>query len=211
MAKVKYTQIRTGKGIAVFPSIHKEATYMEDGQLKRTGKYECKIILDGAAEKALKDAINLTWEKACAAPQAFNLKPAVMNKVDEESPNLPWYEDKDGNTVFKTNCNISWTDREGKERKIVVPVFDAKAKPTNVEVTGGSTVKLQVTLIPYAMNKNVYGVKLRLEAVQLLELKQWTSNPFEEEEGYEGMEDQDEREGEDNAFTDESEEGDEDF
>lgn len=193
MAKIKYPQIRTGKGIAVFPSIHKEATYKENGKLVQTGKFECKIILnDAKAEKELKAAIHKLWDEVCADPAKFNIKASVMAKVDEDEPNVPYYEDKDGNTVFKTNCNVSWKNREGKEVPIKVPVFDAKAKPTNVEVTGGSTIKLQVSLVPYAMNKAVYGVKLRLEAVQLLELKQWERNPFEAEEGYEGMEDDEE-------------------
>lgn len=218
MAKIKYQQIRTAKGIAVYPSIHKEATFKDpdSGKTTPTGKFECKIILDDKDAKKMVAQLEKVWQEAVNNPAQYGLRASIMSKVGEgEDPNLGFYENKDGDIVFKTSCKTKWTNREGKECPITVTVFDAKAKPTNVEVTGGSTIKLQITLVPYAMTKSNYGISLRLEAVQLLELKEWTSNPFDAEDGYEGMKDQEEKEekDEDNCWGEEEEapEEDDDF
>lgn len=215
MAKIKYPQIRTAKGIAVFPSVHKEATFKENGKVVPTGKYECKIMLNDKDAQKMIAQLEKLWDDAMENPAKYGVSESKMSKVSGSEPNLGFYEDKDGNTIFKTSCRTKWTDSAGKERKIIVPVFDAKAKPTSVEVSGGSTIKLQITLVPYVMSKTNYGVSLRLEAVQLLELKEWTKNPFDEEEGYEGMDDREEETAEESQEGAEDDgawdEGDEDF
>lgn len=209
-------KIVTGKAIAIFPSIDREATYLEDGKAVKTGNFESKFKLMAAKDQAeLIALIDKTWADVCKDPQKYGLKASVFDKIDEEDPNLPYSEDKEGNVVFKTTSKVSWEDKKGVVHDRVIPVFDAKAKKVTVSITSNSVVKFNVTLQPYAMNKKVYGVKLRLEAVQLLELGQMQAhNPFEAEDEYEGIEDEAANAGfepEDEGFDGEDAEGDGDF
>ena len=81
--------------------------------------------------------------------------------------------------------------KTGEPFKRKVAVFDAsKALVKDVNIGNGTTVKICATIAPYHTSKTVHGVGLYMEAVQIIDLVEWTgeksadSYGFKEEDGY---------------------------
>ena len=118
-------------------------------------------------------------------------------------------ETKDGETYFKFKKKASYVSK--KTREVVhttVPIFDSKGKPLpkDIEIGNGSRVRVAYSILPFHMSKVNNGLSLRLEAVQVIELRQYGANAenfgFKEEEGYSAPEQ------ESNVFDDGAAEGD---
>ena len=106
-------------------------------------------------------------------------------------------EDDDGNetgdVTFKFNTHASGKNQKtGKEWTRNLPLFDAagvRIAPGSVTVWGGTTAKVAFTFQEYAALQLGASVKLRLEAVQIIELVSSGGAPaesfgFEETDGY---------------------------
>lgn len=186
--KNKPVKLNTPIGIAKFPKINEADTRFDD-----MGVYSTQLLLPKNDPKTdeliqrLKD-IYEEFRKELPAPK---------NKKEPES--YGWVEDldKDGNETdyiaFKFKAKAKYVDEKGNVKELPAPkVFDAKLKPipTDIQIWGGSTIKVNFSPIPYFQGKNC-GVTLRLNAVQVIELN--TNNGdsaesygFTETDGYSG-------------------------
>ncbi|PRP71261.1 hypothetical protein BUE93_07790 [Chromobacterium amazonense] len=180
----KLIQLRSGKGEAFFPSVHAETIYDD----KPTGKRVIAWIHDDEGQdKKFIEACEATWQKLLDDPEAYGVSGRVLKQLQKDPdafdrPMMPFKEDeKTGRLLFKANANHY--NKDGEVNK-PTRVFDAAAKPTSEDVLHGATVKVAVSVQPYLISDRVYGVKLRMDGVQLL--KQGAglgggSNPFDDE------------------------------
>ena len=101
--------------------------------------------------------------------------------------------------------------KTGKDWKRQPALFDAKGKPLtgkNIKIGGGTIGKVSDELMKWGTLQLGASVKLALEGVQIIELKEWGTRDaksfgFGEEEGFSADDVEDEEDGSD--FGDESE------
>lgn len=175
-----FTQGVTAKGQLVYPHIYEPEEY----EGKDVG-YTAQIVFDTKETNALIARIDEELEKAKAS---IKLKPGQKWSSD---PFLGYREDKDGNIVFKFKTTSHFQTRTGELVTRKIPVFDAHGKPIKdkLSIGNGTVAKIAYTLIPYWMSKAVNGIKLRLEAVQIIDLVEYgerkaDSYGFDSEEGF---------------------------
>lgn len=146
--------------------------------------YTCKIILSKEETDNLE---NFLLKELEAAKQSEEFK----GKKWSSEPSMGTGETKDGETYFKFKKKASYVSK--KTREVVhttVPIFDSKGKPLpkDIEIGNGSRVRVAYSILPFHMSKVNNGLSLRLEAVQVIELRQYGANAenfgFKEEEGY---------------------------
>ena len=90
----------------------------------------------------------------------------------------------------KFKCKAKVTTKSGESFDNKPAIFDAKGNPlTNINIWGGTQMKVSAELIPYYTNMVGAGVSLRLRAVQILKLVEGGTDSsgfgFEKEDGYE--------------------------
>lgn len=185
----------TPKGTARFPDLNKP-----DTKFKAEGEFKVGMIFDDAGLEHIKGIIKevLTIAKAEATARARKAgkeaKRADLPVRPEMKKVGPEEYEATGRTVvnFKSTASGKRQDGTSWERKI--PLFDAKGKPTDVLVSGGSTLRVAYKAVPWVNPKCEYGVKLQIEAVKVIELVQYGERSAdaygfdEEEEGYEAPE-----------------------
>ncbi|MCQ4158784.1 hypothetical protein NON00_02430 [Roseomonas sp. GC11] len=189
----KIHQSRVGTG--VWPKVNKP-----DTKFKAEGEYTVKLRLSDEDVADIRRQIEDALPEAKAAAQevvAEALKKKKRMTVAAE-PTLPITPEVDeegndtGTVLVKFGTKASWKDRKTGEIKYrVLPLFNAKGRPTKAEVWSGSKLKVAYTLNPWANPKAEYGVSLRLEAVQIIELagpgqRDASGYGFGAEDGYDG-------------------------
>ena len=123
--------------------------------------------------------------------QAVKLRKAMAEAYKEKA--------KDGWPKFKDNFELVEGSIKGKDAvfhiKTQLACFDAKTRvrqfdasnnplPDDFQLTTGSTINVQITLVPYSSDRG-NGTSLRLSAVQVLKLVAMkTSSPFDKVDGY---------------------------
>jgi hypothetical protein len=198
MAKREFTTGVTPKGSLLFPHIYEPETY----EGKDVG-YTVNIKFDQKETDALMAVIDSELEKA---KHSIKLKPGQKWSAE---PFLGYREDKDGDIVFKFKTNSHYQTKSGEMHKVTIPVFDAHGKPIKdpLSIGNGTIAKVAYTLVPYWISKVVNGIKLRLDAVQIIALKEYGEKDAkgygfgEEEGGFSAPEEED-----DSPFVDSSEE-----
>lgn len=195
MAKREFTTGVTPKGSLLFPHIYEPETY--DG--KDVG-YTVNIKFGQKETDALIAVIDEELEKA---KHSIKLKPGQKWSAE---PFLGYKEDKDGDIVFKFKANSHYQTKSGELHKVTIPVFDAHGTPIKDPLSiGNDTIaKVAYTLVPYWISKVVNGIKLRLDAVQIIDLKEYGQKDakgfgFDAEEGFSAPEE------DDSPFADEDE------
>lgn len=180
MAKREFTTGVTPKGSLLFPHIYEPETY----EGKDVG-YTVNIKFDQKETDALIAVIDEELEKA---KHSIKLKPGQKWSAE---PFMGYREDKDGDIVFKFKANSHYQTKSGELHKVTIPVFDAHGKPIKdpLSIGNGTIAKIAYTLVPYWISKVVNGVKLRLDAVQIIDLKEYGQKDakgfgFDEEEGF---------------------------
>jgi hypothetical protein len=102
-----------------------------------------------------------------------------LKAFDLEDGKLPWKEEKrDGKKTGKLHLEAT----SGADYP--PPFFDAKGNEvprSKVKIGGGSIIKVDVTVNPYTGFGG--GINLYINSVQVIELKQRSTNRFEVEEG----------------------------
>lgn len=181
----KNQQIVTPAGTAYYAHLFKPAVF--EG---KTGDYEISVVFPKSYTEKLKGMIDKVLAQAEESPEF---------KGKKFTRPLLGYQEKDeddevfkGATVFKFKMKPEGTNRKtGETFKRKVAVFDAsKALVKDVNIGNGTTVKICATIAPYHTSKTVHGVGLYMEAVQIIDLVEWTgeksadSYGFEEEDGY---------------------------
>jgi hypothetical protein len=177
-------KITTPKGIAQYPWLTTADTkFSEIGEFKTNlilGKSEAQPIAQ-SIDKAYADSITLAKEKAKGKKVKEADKPYFDEVDDKGNPT--------GNVIFKFKCKAKVTTKNGDTFDNKPAIFDAQGKPMqNVNVWGGSQIKVSAELIPYYTQMVGAGISMRLRAAQVIELVEGGSNSegygFKKEDGY---------------------------
>ena len=188
--KNKYTKIVTPIGIAQYPWLSSP-----DTKFSEVGDYKTNLIL---SKKDAQDVISMI-DTAREESVKIGAEKSNGKKVKQADP--PYYDEVDddgkptGNVILKFKCKAKVTTKSGESFENKPTLFDAKGKPMlNVNVWGGSELKVSAELIPYFTSMVGAGVSMRLRAAQIIKLIEGGSNSsgdgFKEEEGYEHSETQ---------------------
>lgn len=199
---------RMPAGIAVFPKLE-----TPDTKFNAMGVFKTGVRLSGAEAQKVRDDIDAliaesfkaTAEHLIAEGKAKKqgddivlLKDGKPEKKDGKLKTLQYADraykeelDEEGNEtgdiVFNTKTTATYKDKAGKVQNRKVTVVDAKLKPMSKSVWGGSKIVVNADLSPFYTAVGV-GVSLRLNAVQVLELRSGgrdVSSMFDAQEGYE--------------------------
>jgi hypothetical protein len=184
MAKQKRPVITTPRGTAIYPHLN-----TPDTKFKDKGEYHVRLSIPAKNAEALIDQI----DKAHAASQVKAKEENPKEKRIKEGP-LPYetHPEDDNQVIFRFKMNASFVKND--EVVTMRPrIFDAKGnlleKPPRIG--GGSELKVSFEFFDYYTKIAGAGVTLRLKAVQLLKLVEYSgggsaeSFGFEEEEGFE--------------------------
>ena len=185
MAKNQYENMVSPAGIAVWPYLNSPDTKFDNGG---AGEYKVSVKLTEDAAQPVIDKLQKILDQYQAEEISQN------PKVKQFTPRLPIEEEVDdqgnltGNWLLKVKQKAQITTANGIV-DMKVALFDAKRRPTNAEIGGGSTLKVATTIIPYTMPSNkAVGISLRLYAVQVLNLVEGGSDSdgsmFDVEDGF---------------------------
>lgn len=188
------------QGVFSFPKLTEPDTKYKD-----EGEYSVNLILDKNSPEAKK--LIAQCDKA-AAESLANAKAKAKNAAEAkrwETKYLPYSDVEDietgeptGEIKVKFTMRASGVSKQtGKSWTRKPALFDAKGKPItgDVKIGGGTIGKISYEIIPYSPTTQVgASVKLALEAVQIIELREWgersaDSYGFGQEEGYAHEED----------------------
>lgn len=184
--KAPLMKLNTPLGVAKFPWLNTPDTRFDDA-----GVYKVDLVLpeDDPKVQALIGKIKKVYEEFRAT------LPAPKNKKEPESYGYSPDYDAEGNEtgylVFKLKAKASYQNDKQEVVELPAPAkFDAKLQkiPDDTPIWSGSTMIANFSPSPYFQGKNC-GVTLRLNAVQILELKTRGTGSasdygFGEEEGY---------------------------
>lgn len=199
MTKSKNTRYVTPAGIAQYPYLTKP-----DTKFNPDGEYKLKLEIPGSSAQALVTFL----DEQHAASLAKAKKENAGKKIKEGSTSYEIDEDSGKVTVsFKLKAKVTPKNGDPFEQRPVI--FDAKGKPlVDSKIGGGSKVKVAYELVPYYTAIAGAGVSLRLKAVQVIELVEFSGGAgadafgFGEEDGYEAAE----TPAEQNGFSEDNEE-----
>lgn len=177
------TKYTTSVGIARYPHLSEPDTKFDED-----GVYTTQLILDVDDVEELEGLIETAKNEL--ADEIRSQKPNTKFK-DGASPITDHDEDATKRIVkFKLKAKGG----KGSETWDQKPaIFDAKAKPfTGSEnIGGGSKIKVSCEIVPYHTALAGLGVSLRLKAVQVIDLVEFTgktgdasAHGFSEEEGF---------------------------
>lgn len=206
MTKVKTPRYTSPTGIAQYPYLNKP-----DTKFNAEGDYKVSLEIDAADAGDICTFLDQQLEAAVARAKKEN----PGKKIKEGTAGYDVNEDT-GKVVLKFKLKAKGSNKKTGETWDQKPVlFDAKGKPITKapNVGGGTKCKVSYEVIPYYTAIAGAGVSLRMRAVQILDLKEFSggasanSYGFGEEEGYEAAAAADK----DDDFTDETEEATSDF
>lgn len=195
--KFPKVKIMTPRGRAIFPKLDKP-----DTKWKAEGQYSVKLSLPPESVEKYREPIAAmlakyveeTREKlksgdgkAKAKAKTLTVNDAFFSdEVDDDGENT-------GNIIVNFKMTASGVSKkDGKPWSRKPAVFDAKGKSLKVcpPVWGGSVLIVAGEAVPYYTPKdNLCGVTLRLEGVQIIELRSGSNRDaadfgFHEEEGF---------------------------
>lgn len=169
----------TAMGVLVWPHLNSP-----DYEYDEAGVYQTKLRLSGTdAEAFLAYCTEQQVEAAAEAKENGKYK----GKGKVPLADLPYKEDEDGNLLFNFKMKAKGTTRNGETFTREPKLFDAAGQPCNDARVGGGTVA-RISFEPYRYYAKMVGgagVSLRLEAVQIIELQEWTSGRSAEGFGFE--------------------------
>lgn len=197
--KPKLPRYVTPVGVAQYPYLTKPDTkFNPDGEYK----VNLEIDSDGAQEimSFLDEQLAHSVEKAKEENKGKKIKEGdAPYSINEET----------GKVTLKFKLKAKVTTKAGDQFDQKVAIFDAKGKPiTDVpNIGGGTKMKVSFEVIPFYTALVGAGVSLRVRAVQIIELHEFSGGAsagafgFGEEDGYEAEKSATEN----NEFKDESE------
>jgi hypothetical protein len=182
MSKPKLPRYVTPAGTAQYPYLNKP-----DTKFNPDGEYKLKLEIP--ADKAQDIVTFLDEQFAQSVAKAKKENPGKRIKEAD----LPYQVNEDTGTVavsFKLKAKV--TPKNGDPFEQRPAIFDAKGKPLkDVNVGGGSTVKVAYEVIHFYTALIGASVSLRLKACQVIDLKEYSGGAgadafgFGEEDGYE--------------------------
>lgn len=183
MSKIKNPRYTTPAGIAQYPYLTKP-----DTKFNPDGEYKISVEIPGAAAQ---DIVTFLDEQF-AASVAKAKKENPGKKIKEGD--VPYsVNDDTGKVTVRFKLKAKVTPKQGDPFEQRPALFDAKGKPigTDAKIGGGSKVKVAYELVPYYTAIAGAGISLRLKAVQVIDLVEFSGGAsseaygFGEEEGYE--------------------------
>ena len=183
MSKVKNPRYTTPAGIAQYPYLTKP-----DTKFNPDGEYKISVEIPGAAAQ---DIVTFLDEQF-AASVAKAKKENPGKKIKEGD--VPYsVNDDTGKVTVRFKLKAKVTPKQGDPFEQRPALFDAKGKPIgpDAKIGGGSKVKVAYELVPYYTAIAGAGISLRLKAVQVIDLVEFSGGAsseaygFGEEEGYE--------------------------
>lgn len=204
MSKSKNPRYTTPAGIAQYPYLTKP-----DTKFNPDGEYKISLEIPGAAAQDLVTFLDEQFAEAQAKAKKEN--PGKKIKAGD----VPYSVDEDsGKVTFRFKLKAKVTPKSGDPFEQRPALFDAKGKPLqDAKIGGGSKVKVAYELIPYYTAIAGAGVSLRLKAVQVIDLVEYSGGAsadaygFGEEDGYEA----EDNSAEGNGFNNEEESDEKDF
>lgn len=182
MTKPKNPRYTTPKGVAQYPYLTKP-----DTKFNPDGEYKLKLEIP--ADKA-QDIVTFLDEQFAASVAAAK-KENPGKRVKEADP--PYLVNEETGTVavsFKLKAKV--TPKNGEPFEQRPAIFDAKGKPIkDVNIGGGSTVKVAYEVLPFYTAIVGAGISLRLKACQVINLVEFSGGAgaeafgFGEEDGFE--------------------------
>lgn len=200
MSKAKNPRYVTPAGIAQYPYLTKP-----DTKFNPDGEYKLKLEIPGEAAQDLVTFLDEQQEAAVAKAKKEN----PGKKIKEG--NSPYEVDDDtGKVVVNFKLKAKVTPKSGDPFEQRPAIFDAKGKPlqADAKIGGGSKVKVAYELVPYYTAIAGAGLSLRLKAVQVIKLVEYSGGAsadafgFGEEDGYEA----EDNSATTNGFSEETEE-----
>lgn len=184
----------TPKGVLSFPHLTKP-----DTKFKAEGEYHTKVRLTGADAAAMIAKVDGFHEQAVAAiieeKSAADPKNAAKIAKTMKRADKPYKEELDGDGngtgaylfTFKQKASIKLKDGTVIEKK--VDLFDAGNKPfpANTPIYGGTVARVAYEALPFHTPAVGAGLTMRLNAVQVIELRT-AGERSAEEYGFEGEE-----------------------
>lgn len=181
-----------------------------------TPKYKLDIALDEGQEDKIIRKIDEAFAKAKKEAEERAREQAKGGRKKSPSPVDPPYfpevdyetEEETGRTVFRTGAKSEGRNPKTKKPYTrTIPIFDAMKGKVQVDVGRGSVVKANITIAPWVNPKLEYGVALRLNAVQVIELVPPFSGGTADKYGFDEEEDGEDLSGQSAASTTEDEDG----
>jgi hypothetical protein len=190
--KKKLESFTTPAGIAKYPRLNKPETEV-NGQALETPRFKVALVLDESEPGVPEFKAKLEAEHAAAIAAADKKRkadPKRKNKPLSVNETIKAHLDDNGDPIegkFEIVAKTQAVTKDGTPK--VMRMFDAKGKPTKANVGGGSKLKLNISTQPHDTNLGA-GLSIYLNAVQILDLKQFSGGGdakgfgFGEEEGY---------------------------
>ncbi len=167
----------TPKGVAVFPRLN-----TPDTKFKDTGRYSLKLRLPEAEARSF-----LAEYDALSGENFAEVLERTKGKVDKktgkaitpENTGLPFELEMDketqtptGNILIPFSCNAQFVDKKTQQVREIKPgIYDSKGTAIDVQVWGGSVLK--VAFVPFGYYNDATmkaGISFRLQAVQVIKL-----------------------------------------
>lgn len=179
-------QFVTPKGVAKFPALNAPDTLHD-----KDGIFKVGLLLPPDEAQVLIDLLKPHLDEAVAWAKREN--PRVAKSIVAHSP---WADevDREGNETglieFKFKAKAKGKRKDGTTFDRRIPLFDAVRTPITKNVGGGSVIKVSAAAVAYfAAATKQAGITLRLNAVQVLELREFGARDaagfgFGEEDGF---------------------------
>ena len=212
----------TPKGIFKFPNLIKP-DFGTEKYPKEGGEYNVRLVLTLDEAQPLIDKLEPEMEKAKEAAEAAFKELSVparkkLGGIKAQDFYQEVYdretEEPTGEVEFRFAMKASGKNKKGEKWERKPTIFDAKGKPVTLKsIWGGTKGKVSFEVSPYFVDgTGVYGIKLYLRAVQIIELNQGGSRSasdfgFGEEDGFDGADVEDDNT---EGFEDETGGGDDD-
>jgi len=174
------------RGRAEYPHLITPDTKFHAG-----GVYKTNLIVPGGEAMSFCEAIDERMEK--------NLQRIEENGKDPGQIHCPYEEREDGTVAFSFKSKAKGETRDGTPFTRSVAVFDAAGQPvTDLDsIDGGSILRVAGEFVlwgPFGATGS--GVSLRINAVQIIELREWAPDAetygfAEEEDGFVAGEEED--------------------
>lgn len=210
----------TPKGVFKFPNLIKP-DFGTEKYPKEGGEYNVRLVMPMDVAQELIDKLEPEMEKAKEAAEAAFKELSVparkkLGGIKAQDFYQEVYdretEEPTGEVEFRFAMKASGKNKKGEKWERKPTIFDAKGKPVTLKaIWGGTKGKVSFEVSPYFVDgTGVYGIKLYLRAVQIIELNQGSSRSasdfgFGQEDGFDASEMEDE----DNEGFDDETDGDE--
>jgi hypothetical protein len=151
-------------GKALYPYLSKA-----DVKFKAEGEFKVDLEVEGEQAEELKTFINNLAEQSVKQAQEKTGKKNI-----KQTSSLPYKETEDGKVIFKFKMKASGTNsKTGDTFKQKPALFDNELKPINpeqVQIWGGSTLRVSYQPALWFTPMLGAGVSLRLKSVQVKNL-----------------------------------------